>query len=63
MTICEDSRKEYPTQPDPQTDLLFTNARSKRGELMTWMGRLDPDSAAISKNVKIIQIRQDLTKL
>ena len=30
---------------------------------MTLMGRLEPESAAIFKNVKTIQIRADLAKL
>ena len=50
----------WDTQPRP---LLCWSARLKRGELMTLMGRLEPESAAIFKNVKTIQIRADLTKL
>ena len=44
-------------------DLYSSSARSKCGGLMTLMGQLEPDSAPISKNVRTIQIRQDLPKL
>ena len=44
-------------------DLYSSSARLKSGELMTLMGRLEPESAPISKNVRTIQIRADLTKL
>ena len=51
----------YPTTQRP--DLYSWSATLKRGELMSLMGRLEPESAPISKNVRTIQIRADLTKL
>ena len=47
----------------PLLDLLCGSARLKCGERMALMGRLEPDSAPISKNVKTIQIRAELTNL